>query len=338
MSKKIEDLDLKEAVERTCIEPEFFEALVERDFKGISKFNVKGFLKILKREYDLDLEEFESEYNAYLNADKAQHSEVKESKVVTNVDQYSKESSTWWLWILIILVAAAIVFLVWKFDLFKAFVSENNAESASTQVVESVDNAANSVMKEGEIEPENSGEIESPSENSGVNSNAVNSGVNSNAVNSAVNSSTNSNSNANAVNSGTNSANSAVNSNGTNSANSAANSAANSQNKPINEILNSISQNEKKEAIFSTSGKVWVGFIDLATMTNSSIVTDENFSVDLSKDQLILVGGTALTLTDDKGEVQNFPAGNSKRFLVKDGIIKAISISEFRAYNGGKEW
>lgn len=81
-----------------------------------------------------------------------------------------------------------------------------------------------------------------------------------------------------------------------------------------------------------------MGFIDLATMTNSSIVTDENFSVDLSKDQLILVGGTALTLTDDKGEVQNFPAGNSKRFLVKDGIIKAISISEFRAYNGGKEW
>lgn len=330
MSKKIEDLDLKEAVERTCIEPEFFEALVERDFKGISKFNVKGFLKILKREYDLDLEEFESEYNAYLNADKAQHSEVKESKVVTNVDQYSKESSTWWLWILIILVAAAIVFLVWKFDLFKAFVSENNAESASTQVVESVDNAANSVMKEGEIEPENSGEIESPSENSGVNSNAVNSGVNS-ANSNAINSGTNSN--ANSSNS-----NSAVNSNGTNSANSAANSAANSQNKPINEILNSISQNEKKEAIFSTSGKVWVGFIDLATMTNSSIVTDENFSVDLSKDQLILVGGTALTLTDDKGEVQNFPAGNSKRFLVKDGIIKAISISEFRAYNGGKEW
>lgn len=329
MSKKIEDLDLKEAVERTCIEPEFFEALVERDFKGISKFNVKGFLKILKREYDLDLEEFESEYNAYLNADKAQHSEVKESKVVTNVDQYSKESSTWWLWILIILVAAAIVFLVWKFDLFKAFVSENNAESASTQVVESVDNAANSVMKEGEIEPENSGEIESPSENSGVNSNAVNSSTNS------------ANSNANAANSGVNSANSAVNSNansGVNSNSNAANSAANSQNKPINEILNSISQNEKKEAIFSTSGKVWVGFIDLATMTNSSIVTDENFSVDLSKDQLILVGGTALTLTDDKGEVQNFPAGNSKRFLVKDGIIKAISISEFRAYNGGKEW
>lgn len=338
MSKKIEDLDLKEAVERTCIEPEFFEALVERDFKGISKFNVKGFLKILKREYDLDLEEFESEYNAYLNADKAQHSEVKESKVVTNVDQYSKESSTWWLWILIILVAAAIVFLVWKFDLFKAFVSENNAESASTQVVESVDNAANSVMKEGEIEPENSGEIESPSENSNavnsnaaansnavnsnaVNSNAVNSGANSNAVNLSKNSGTNSN--ANAANSSTN---------------SGANSNANSQNKPINEILNSISQNEKKEAIFSTSGKVWVGFIDLATMTNSSIVTDENFSVDLSKDQLILVGGTALTLTDDKGEVQNFPAGNSKRFLVKDGIIKAISISEFRAYNGGKEW
>ena len=68
------------------------------------------------------------------------------------------------------------------------------------------------------------------------------------------------------------------------------------------------------------------------------MVTDSNFSVDLSKDQLLLIGGTALTLVNESGEVQNFPSGNSKRFLVKEGKIKAINDKEFRSYNGGKDW
>ena len=62
------------------------------------------------------------------------------------------------------------------------------------------------------------------------------------------------------------------------------------------------------------------------------------FSVDLSNDQLLLIGGTALTLVNETGETQSFPSGSSKRFLVKDGKIKAISDKEFRSYNGGKDW
>ena len=58
MSKRLEDLDFKEVAERTRIEPEFFEALLAKDFKELSKFNVKGFFKILKREYDLDMDAF----------------------------------------------------------------------------------------------------------------------------------------------------------------------------------------------------------------------------------------------------------------------------------------
>lgn len=292
-------MDIKEAVEHTCIEPEFFHALLERDFKALSKFNVKGFLKILKREYDIDSEEFESEYNAYLNADKIENStEKKESKVITNVDQYSKEGSTWWLWALIVIVATAIVVIVYKFDLFKAFVDESESKNASTQVIENINEAQMAVQESGEIEPiSNENSVSNLDENSTLNS-----------ANSASNPSENLSENSNKI----------------------------SENSNTNEPLNQASQSGK--VVFSTSGKVWVGFIDLATKANSSVVTDEDFEVDLGTDQLILVGGTALTLTDEKGEVQEFPAGNSKRFLVKDGTIRAISISEFRAYNGGREW
>ena len=337
MSKNLEDLDIKDAQERTRIEPEFFQALLNKDFDELQKFNVKGFFKILEREYDLDLKPLLAEYEAFLIKDEQKQKDEKpkmppprdpDSKIVTNVEQYGKESSTWWLWALIVLVAGAIIYLVWAYDLFKAFVNEPKDANASVVVQQSIDEAKNGVQdkvleNESADETLNSSTDDKDKANSAENS-ALNSGASGNL---ALNSSENSNANANsALNSATN-------------ANSGANSTnARPQTQPLNVLLNSSPAPKENEAVFSTDGKVWVGFIDLSTRTNSSMVTDSNFSVDLSKDQLLLIGGTALTLVNESGEVQNFPSGNSKRFLVKEGKIKAINDKEFRSYNGGKDW
>ena len=337
MSKNLEDLDIKDAQERTRIEPEFFQALLNKDFDELQKFNVKGFFKILEREYDLDLKPLLAEYEAFLLKDEQKQKDEKpkmppprdpDSKIVTNVEQYGKESSTWWLWALIVLVAGAIIYLVWAYDLFKAFVNEPKDANASVVVQQSIDEAKNGVQdkvleNESADETLNSSTDDKDKANSAENS-ALNSGASGNL---ALNSSENSNANANsALNSATN-------------ANSGANSTnAKPQTQPLNVLLNSSHTPKENEAVFSTDGKVWVGFIDLSTRTNSSMVTDSNFSVDLSKDQLLLIGGTALTLVNESGEVQNFPSGNSKRFLVKEGKIKAINDKEFRSYNGGKDW
>ncbi len=308
MSKKLEDLDLREVSERTHIEPEFFQALMDRDFAEMSRFNVEGFFKILKREYELDLSDLLAEFRAFTQKDEKKPEKAEkpkaapppprnpESKIVTNVEQYGKESSGWWLWALIVLVAAAIIYLVWAYDLFKAFVNEPST-NASSEVLQSIDEAQNSVVvgAEGNVSVVELGE--EPAQNS-PNSNAQN------AQNSSENSDKNSSQNAAAQN--------------------------------LNALLNS--STKANEAVFSTEGKVWVGFIDLTTRANSSILTDSNFSVDLSKDQLLLIGGTALTLVNESGEVQNFPSGSSKRFLVKEGKIRAINDKEFRSYNGGKDW
>ena len=346
MSKNLEDLDIKDAQERTRIEPEFFQALLNKDFDGLQKFNVKGFFKILEREYDLDLKPLLAEYEAFLLKDEQKQKQKDEkpkmppprdpdSKIVTNVEQYGKESSTWWLWALIVLVAGAIIYLVWAYDLFKAFVNEPKDANASVVVQQSIDEAKNGVQdkvleNESADEALNANADDKDKENSTENSanSALNSGASGNL---ALNLNENSNANANsAVNSATNSG---------QSANSGANSTnAKPQTQPLNVLLNSSHTPKENEAVFSTDGKVWVGFIDLSTRTNSSMVTDSNFSVDLSKDQLLLIGGTALTLVNESGEVQNFPSGNSKRFLVKEGKIKAINDKEFRSYNGGKDW
>lgn len=285
MNKRLEDLDLKEVSEKTRIEIEFFQALLAKDFEELEKFNVRGFLKILNREYNIDLSDMLEEYEAFLNKDEEKIEN--EAKVVTNVDQYSKESSNWWLWLLIGVVLVAIIVLVLKFDLLKGFVNETNEESSSVAVVQTISEAQNN-LEENNMSVENTEEL--------------------NQIQTIIQEEENLSQNA-AVSTQT-----------------------------LNEAITSADEGLKKEAIFSTDGKVWVGFIDLETRTNSSIVTDNNFSVDLSKDQLLLIGGTALTLIDEKGEIQTFPAGNSKRFLVKDGAIKSITLSEFISYNKGKEW
>ena len=55
MDKQLQDLDLKEVSAKTQIEVEFLNALIQKDFKKLSRLNVKGFLKILSREYELIL-------------------------------------------------------------------------------------------------------------------------------------------------------------------------------------------------------------------------------------------------------------------------------------------
>ena len=89
MSKRLEDLDFKEVAERTRIEPEFFEALLAKDFKELSKFNVKGFFKILKREYDLDMDAFFAEYEAFFHKDEVKKEEKKESPKTKNLKSRS---------------------------------------------------------------------------------------------------------------------------------------------------------------------------------------------------------------------------------------------------------
>lgn len=312
MSKRLEDLDLKEVSEKTRIEPEFFQALMTKDFEELSKFNVKGFFKILNREYGLDLSNELAEYEAFLNKDEEKPvASEKESKVVTNVEQYSKETSSVWLWVAIVVVIAAIIAIIVKFDLLTGFVSEDKGESESVSVVQSIDDAQSNLQENG-TENNESIEFVEPSEPNEANA----------SVQSVEPASTAPQTNAQEIQS---------------TQSTAQRTPAQSAPQTLNEAINS-SEFAKKEAIFSTDGKVWVGFIDLTTRTNSSIVTDSNFSVDLSKDQLLLIGGTALTLVDETGEVQSFPSGNSKRFLVKDGKIKSISLSEFMSYNRGKEW
>lgn len=78
--------------------------------------------------------------------------------------------------------------------------------------------------------------------------------------------------------------------------------------------------------------------IDLKSLKKTSFVKEKDFNISLDKDQLILTGAAALTMFDQENKEQKFPAGISKRFLIKDRKITSISAAEFVKLNKGKEW
>ena len=289
MDKNLQDLDLKEVMKKTQLELEFLQALAQKDFKALSKFNVRGFCKIITREYDIDFTAYLEEYQDFLDEGKEDKKEKKEeanSNITTQLDSYSQKSSYIWLYLIIIILIVAALFAAYKYGFFDRFLNKNN-EPINASVVDIVGEAKtnlNSVIStESNLSDENLTEQNEPiQEEENISYEPEQAGT------------------------------------------------------TMQDTISNI--NKKQEAIFSTNGKVWVGFITLKDYKKTAIVTDQNFSVDLAVDQLILIGATAITMLDNEGKTQDFPSGSSKRFLVKDGKIKSISLSEFMSNNKGREW
>ena len=115
-----------------------------------------------------------------------------------------------------------------------------------------------------------------------------------------------------------------------------------------NQNLENITQNTEiaeenlssaqKQVEFKANMKIWVGLIDLDTYRKTTSVEEGDFNISLDKDRLILTGAAALNVINEEGQEENFPAGTSKRFLIKDGKIKSITLAEFMKLNKGKEW
>ncbi|TQR30965.1 hypothetical protein DMB92_07015 [Campylobacter sp. MIT 99-7217] len=312
---RLKNLNLKEVSAKTQIETDFLNALIEKDFERLSRFNVKGFLKILTREYDIDFTKFLEEYETFLHGDEAEETSEKEDKkitIATQIDAYQQTSSSLWIWfVVIIAIIGGLGYAIYQYDLLKMFIDKNPTQSSSSAVVDIIDEAQNNIKSVVVVNEEENKSTEntqtSPQEED------------SNATDDV----------------------SIQNNTQTGETKTLQEQIAQhneSEEKNPQNTNNELSINANQEVIFSTNGKVWVGFIKLENGEKRAMVTENNFSADLSVNQLLLIGATEITLLDPQGQSQVFPAGNSKRFLIENGTIKAISLGEFMKYNKGKEW
>ncbi|MCE7109347.1 helix-turn-helix domain-containing protein [Campylobacter coli] len=311
--KKIEDLNLKEVAARTKIELEFLEALVKKDFATLNRFNVRGFVKILSREYELDFTDFNEEFETYLNENNLNDTTTKPKMVTPKLDAYSQKSTSFVSFIIIVIIITLIGFGIYYFDYIKSFFQkdQNNSSAAVVDII----GKAQSNLKALE---NNVVVIDNQAEENETEANLTqiqNTELNNTKEEIKQISTTPNNTNANEENLSTN------------------DSLA-----TTNQEVAEVSKALNKEAHFKASGKIWIGLIDLSNYRKTSLVKENDFNLSLEVNRLVLTGAAALSVFDENGKEQKFPAGNSKRFLIKDGKITSISAAEFMKLNKGKEW
>ncbi|HED6076087.1 TPA: hypothetical protein R5W17_000654 [Campylobacter jejuni] len=308
--KKIQELNLKEVAAKTQIELDFLEALVEKNFAVLSRFNVKGFVKILSREYELDFSDFNEEYEAYLNENNPTP-QTKSKMITPKLDAYSQKSSNAWPFLIVLIVLVIIGSGIYYFDTLKTFFKDEQNNTSATvidiigQTQENLKSLGGNnvvVIDNNKAQETNQTESVLPSQNISLQENDKNISIENN-----------------------------ISENNTTLLDE-------EKNTQIQEDTNTPKTDSLKEAHFKTSTKIWIGLIDLKSLKKTSFVKEKDFNISLDKDQLILTGAAALTMFDQENKEQKFPAGISKRFLIKDGKITSISAAEFVKLNKGKEW
>lgn len=308
--KKIQELNLKEVAAKTQIELDFLEALVEKNFAVLSRFNVKGFVKILSREYELDFSDFNEEYEAYLNENNPTP-QTKSKMITPKLDAYSQKSSNAWPFLIVLIVLVIIGSGIYYFDTLKTFFKDEQNNTSATvidiigQAQENLKSLSGNnvvVIDNNKAQETNQTESVLPSQNTSLQENDKNISIENN-----------------------------ISENNTTLL-------VEEKNTQIQEDTNTLKTDSLKEAHFKTSTKIWIGLIDLKSLKKTSFVKEKDFNISLDKDQLILTGAAALTMFDQENKEQKFPVGISKRFLIKDGKITSISAAEFVKLNKGKEW
>ncbi|EGN3626853.1 hypothetical protein IH133_001505, partial [Campylobacter jejuni] len=288
--KKIQELNLKEVAAKTQIELDFLEALVEKNFAVLSRFNVKGFVKILSREYELDFSDFNEEYEAYLNENNPTP-QTKSKMITPKLDAYSQKSSNAWPFLIVLIVLVIIGSGIYYFDTLKTFFKDEQNNTSATvidiigQAQENLKSLSGNnvvVIDNNKAQETNQTESVLPSQNTSLQENDKNISIENN-----------------------------ISENNTTLLDE-------EKNTQIQEDTNTLKTDSLKEAHFKTSTKIWIGLIDLKSLKKTSFVKEKDFNISLDKDQLILTGAAALTMFDQENKEQKFPVGISKRFLIKD--------------------
>lgn len=315
--KKIEDLDLKEMAAKTKIELDFLKALAKKDFATLNRFNVHGFIKILSREYELDFTDFNEEFETYLSENNLNDAATKPKMITPKLDAYTQKSTSFASFVVIILILALIGFGIYYFDHIKSFFQDEQNNSSVT-VVDIIGQAQTNLkaLENNVVVIDNQAEENNTEANlTQVQETVQDLDLNSTKKEVKQISTIENNTSIKEENLSTNDSLAKI----------------NQENTQILKPLN-------KEAHFKASGKIWVGLIDLSNYRKTSLVKENDFNLSLEVNRLVLTGAAALSVFDESGKEQKFPAGNSKRFLIKDGKITSISVAEFMKLNKGKEW
>lgn len=337
----LKELGLSEVARRTHIEAEYLGYIADKNFEKLARFNVKGFVKILERELDIDFTQWISEYDAFM----AEHEGELKHKTITispKIPAYTaSEKSSYSGMLGGIVTICAIGALVYFFepqkyigDLSSLFEDKNKSVTYSdaTTVRQAAKNL--DAIKDANItvsvssSPSTKAQDElSSSEENVTNLAMPNAGQPLPEINVTV--ATVAQPKPIEQNTGQNLRPTEI------------------SNKTEQNITATVSSTPKTGDIYELNGlseikvvprkKVWLGVINLDDNKKRSLNASNPVTIEIGKKQLVVTGHGEVNLEIGEQNIK-FSGDNPKRFLVEKDKVTPLSFDEFVALNKGKSW
>jgi len=335
----LKELGLSEVARRTHIEAEYLGYIADKNFEKLARFNVKGFVKILERELDIDFTSWMNEYEAFM----AEHESELKHKTITispKIPAYTaSEKSSYGGMLGGIITICAIGALVYFFepqkyigDLSSLFEDKNKSVTYSdaTTVRQAAKNL--DAIKDANITVSISSTPKQEDELNKIEENASNFAVTQ-------------------VEQPLPEFNVTV-STSTQSKPAEQNVSKNLQNEQVSNLTDknasaAIQVTPKSSDVYQLNGqseikvvprrKVWLGMINLDDNKKKSQNASNAVSIEIGKKQLIVTGHGEINLEIGDQNIK-FSGDNPKRFLVEKDKVTPLTYDEFVALNKGKSW
>ncbi|KFL33368.1 MULTISPECIES: hypothetical protein [unclassified Sulfurospirillum] len=303
--KVLEKIGLQEVCKRTHIEVKQLEYMINNQYDKLNKINTLGFVKIISREYKLDLTDWLEGFYDYWSEHSVEEDSHKDKIFIrAKSDRASKKGA--WLFLFIFLVAGL-------FGVISIFKGEINIDLMALLDKAKIETNQTSAFQSAPVVQEAATSLGVKVEERVVETNSSNSTVEAVVV--------------------------SIDENLTRKAEGNDSNASSTIPLPMlpesnTTLINTVSQNS---AIIMPTKRIWIGRVNLDTFSRQESTNDQNMTIDLTKHQIIKTGNGFFKLSYD-GSVEDFSEQGSTRFLVENGVMKKISEEKFIELNRGKNW
>lgn len=316
------NVDLEEVSKKTLISKKDLNYIKNEEFDKLSKTKGLGFIKIIEREYKVDLSDIKDKFIEYLK----EHGKDKTKEFfVPPPKQPVKLFSKFVAVILLLLIAIGIIYIIYLNIGYRS--SSNEANIEKNQIVKEAKYLSGIDVNESNITQEDYFPAKKEQE-----SNASDTMPSSSETNSAEGLTKE----ANVTSTDTNiTKNEPLKNESTNNEQAVTKpDKAKEQNQTKNDNNTTI---QSYTFTIVPKARIWVGVVDLDNFKKKSYLKDTNITIKKSHNFIVATGhGEFKAFFKDK--VLEFNTKNPIRFLVKDGNLSQIDRKEFIKLNRGKYW
>jgi len=312
-----DNVDLKEVSKKTLISIKDLESLKNDDFSRLGKSKGLGFIKILEREYKVDLTAKKERFLDYL---KEYEKDSEKELFVTPPKPPTKIFSKLFALVLLVLIGVGILYIVYLNSRYSD--KSNQAVSRDNEIVKEAQSIAG-------IDVNSTNDTKILEENNEINNTQM-----------KVDSSKNSATEHQMI---------LKEENITNTSETILQNELNDTMKDSRNIMSVAGENNQTTSVKQISNlaldtltiepknRIWVGVIDLKNHKRKSYLKDGNITIQNSNAYIIATGHGKFKLYY-KSKVLDFNSKYPIRLLVQDGNVTKIDKKEFIKLNRGKYW